>query len=159
MHVLDPSDRTCTCLKLETFSQLLHVFLSVSMSPPAGRCWWCFLSWRGTPASPLPTAWLTARQSRPPWETGPPPRPPTAPSSPRTLTACTDPGHYDHRPLYPTTHRPQHNELSDHWKNQAQGRRKPCGALNRAERCVIVCPLGCTPLNVKNKGAANFLSS
>lgn len=74
---------------------------ALSLSLPAGRCWWCFLSWREMPASPSPTAWLTARQPRPPWETGPPPKPHTAPSSPRTLTACTGPGLYDHRPLYP----------------------------------------------------------
>lgn len=73
-----------------------------SLPPSAGRCWWCCHSWRETPASPSPTAWLIAKQPRPPSETGPPPRLPTVHSSLQILMACTGLGHYDHRLLSPT---------------------------------------------------------
>lgn len=76
-------------------------FLKYSLPPSAGRCWWFCRSWRETPASPSPTAWLTAKQPRPPSETGPPPRLPTVHSSPQILMACTGLGHYDHRLLSP----------------------------------------------------------
>lgn len=76
--------------------------LKCSLPPSAGRCWWCCHSWRETPASPSPTAWLIAKQPRPPSETGPPPRLPTVHSSLQILMACTGLGHYDHRLLSPT---------------------------------------------------------
>lgn len=77
----------------------LFFSLKCSLPPSAGRCWWCCHSWRETPASPSPTAWLTAKQPRPPWETGRPPRLPTVLSSPQILMACTGLGRYDHRLL------------------------------------------------------------
>lgn len=77
-------------------------FLKCFLPPSPGRCWWCCHSWRETPASPSPTAWLTAKQPRPLSETGPPPRLPTVRSSAQILMACTGLGHYDHRLLSPT---------------------------------------------------------
>lgn len=71
--------------------------LLLSLPPSAGRYWWCCHSWRETPASPSPTAWLIVKRPRPLLETGPPPRLPTVHSSPQILMACTGRGHYDHR--------------------------------------------------------------
>lgn len=108
-----------------------------SLSPPAGRCWWCFHSWKETPASPSPIAWLTARPPRPPWETGPPPRPPTAPSSLRTSMGCTGRGRYDHR------HRVSHTNADYYSMELSRPLEKPRqrgGAAKRVEH---------THLNVK----------
>lgn len=87
-------------------------FLWCSLSPSAGRCWWCSHSWKEMLAFLSHTAWLTARPPKPLWETGPRLKPPTARSSPQTLMACTGPGHYDHRPLCPCTHTDSNNPMN-----------------------------------------------
>lgn len=110
MTILSSSTFTHTLIlsqKVNQNSIIFHVpvwssdWKLCSLSPPAGRCWWYSPSWRETQASPSPIASPTERRRRPPWATGLPPRPPTAPTSPLTLTGCTDPGLYDPCPLHP----------------------------------------------------------
>lgn len=123
-----------------------------------GRCWWCFRSWRETPASPSPTASLTARQPRPLWETGPPPRPPTAPNSPQTLTAYTGPGPYDHRPLshIHTDSNPINCQTTG---KPGKGGKRHVRPYNTEQDVYFVCLLRMnTHLNVKQERAAFMCS-
>lgn len=145
----------------QCFLFLCVLVLRRSLSPPAGRCWLFFHSWKETLVSPSPTAWPTVRQPRLLWETGPRLKPPTARSWPRTLTACTGPGRYDHRPNLSCTYTDSNPmNCQDHWKKAGRGGQESCAAQKHRERCVLVCLLiGWTHnLNVKHEWAA-FLCS